>query len=226
MSQQYVSKPPALEFSAMSRRQRLSKAQDTGSTYDKILSQAMVVLAEDGFDRFNVQRVLDGAEVSRATLYRYFPDVDGLIETALVENFRQVVDLYLNVVRQVLQESSDLATFRAGAREILMAFSTIPAVVRMQRAHTLALGASRPTLAHAIAQVQETLTDGWATTLQEAQHRGFIRAELDTRALAVFIQSMTLGRIVDDAAMTHISNELWANMFFEFVERTIIVVED
>jgi AcrR family transcriptional regulator len=210
----------------MSRRQRTSKGPDRPQAQDKILAAAMAVLAEVGFDRFNVQQVLKDAGVSRATLYRYFPDVDGLIEAALVENFRQVVDLYLNVVRQVLEDSSDLAAFRNGTRDILMTFSTIPAVVRMQRAHTLALGASRPTLAIAIAEVQETLTHGWTTTLQDAQRRGFVRAELDARALAVFIQSMTLGRIVDDAAINHVSNETWAETFYTFADRAIFVAGD
>jgi AcrR family transcriptional regulator len=61
----------------MARRQRSSRAPAVRPTYSKILEQAVVVLNEDGFDRFNVQRVLESAEVSRATLYRHFPDVDS-----------------------------------------------------------------------------------------------------------------------------------------------------
>lgn len=52
----------------MSRRQRTRRHEGAHPTYDKILEQATTVLSEDGFDQFNVQRVLDGAEVSRATL--------------------------------------------------------------------------------------------------------------------------------------------------------------
>jgi AcrR family transcriptional regulator len=208
----------------MSRRQRLSKPLPGSTTHEKILSRAMVVLSEDGFDRFSVQRVLDGAEVSRATLYRHFPDVDGLIEAALVENFRQVVDLYLNIARQLLDDSPDLATFREGVRTLLQNFSSVPAVVRLQRTHTIALTTTRPQLAVAIAEVQEALTDGWEATLQDAQRRGFVRSEIDARVAAVFIQSMTLGRIVDDAAVSHVSNERWAQTFFEFVDKTILAV--
>jgi AcrR family transcriptional regulator len=210
----------------MSRRQRSSKAPAVRPTYTKILDHAMAVLNEDGFDRFSVQRVLDEAEVSRATLYRHFPDVDALIEAALIEAFRQEVDLYLNIVTGLIEQSSDPTMFRNELRTLIDAFSTLPAVVRLHRTHTIALAATRPQLAAAIATVQETLTDGWDTTLQDAQHRGFVRADLDTRAAAVLIQAMALGRIVDDAATNHLDNQRWAQTFFEIVDRAILAADN
>lgn len=210
----------------MSRRQRSSKAPAVRPTYTRILEHAVAVLNEDGFDRFSVQRVLDNAEVSRATLYRHFPDVDSLIEAALVETFRGVVDLYLGMVRDLVEHSADVQEFRQAVRSFLDTFSTIPATVRLQRTHTIALASTRPQLAGAIAGVQETLTEGWEATFQEAQKRGFLRSDLDTRAAAVIIQSVGLGRIVDDAATTHLSNERWSRAFFDFVDRALLTPAD
>jgi AcrR family transcriptional regulator len=208
-----------------SRRQRISKAPAERPTYRKILDQTVTVLFEDGFDRFSVQRVLDGAEVSRATLYRYFPDVDGLIELALVETFRQEVDRFLSIAAALVERSTDMAAFRAEVREFFEVFSTIPPVIRLRRTHTFALVSTRPELATAIAEAQETLTDAWEETIREAQRRGFIRNDLDSRASAVMIQSMALGRIVDDAAESHISNKQWAEIFFDFIDRTMLIPE-
>ena len=84
----------------MSRRKRLERTPNGAPIREKLLVQAMELLANDGFDRFNVQRVLDGAGVSRPTLYRHFPDVDGLIEAAMVEIFRQQIDLNLRAARE------------------------------------------------------------------------------------------------------------------------------
>lgn len=81
-------------------------------------------------------------------------------------------------------------------------------------------------MAATVATMQETLTDGWESTIQAAQHKGLIRQDLDTRAAAVMIQSVALGRIVDDTAISHISNEQWANMFFELIDRTMIVSDN
>jgi AcrR family transcriptional regulator len=210
----------------MSRRQRLERTPDEAPTREKVLAEAMVVLAEDGFDRFSVQRVLDGAEISRATLYRHFSDVDGLIEAAMVETFRQQVDVYLGVSRQLVEESTDLQSFRQGLKRLLDAFSELPAQVRVQRAHTLVLGTSRPQFGEAVAAVQESLTDGWEEVIRSAQGRGFVRKELDPRAPAVVIQAFSLGRIIDDAAATRMSNASWAQIFFEFFDRAFLVNSD
>jgi AcrR family transcriptional regulator len=208
-----------------SRRQRISKAPTERPTYRKILDTAVAVLNEDGFDRFNVQRVLDGADVSRATLYRHFPDVDGLIETALVETFRQELDRFQAMAVELVERSTDVASFRNEIRQFFEVFSSVPAVFRLRRTHTLALASSRPGLAASIATIQETLTDSWESTIQAAQHKGLIREDLDSRAAAVMIQSIGLGRIVDDTAVSHISNEQWAEMFFDFVDRAMLIPE-
>lgn len=184
------------------------------------------MLNEDGFDRFRVQRVLDSAGVSRATLYRHFPDVDGLIEAALVEAFRQEVDLYSGKVAALVESATNVTTFRLALRDLLNTFSTGSPLIRLRRTHTIALASTRPGLAASIAMVQEVLTDGWDATIQECQKRGFVRKGIDSRAAAVIIQSIALGRVVDDAALSHVSNQLWAKMFFEFVDRTLLVSEN
>ena len=133
----------------MSRRKRLERTPNGAPIREKLLVQAMELLANDGFDRFNVQRVLDGAGVSRATLYRHFPDVDGLIEAAMVEIFRQQIDLNLRAARELVELSTDKEMFRDGIGRLLEALSKTPAQVRILRAHTVVLGTSRPEYAGA-----------------------------------------------------------------------------
>lgn len=209
----------------MSRRQRLTKTPEGVSTREKILRCAIAVLAEDGFDRFNVQLVLKEASVSRATLYRHFPDVDGLIEAALVETFRQELDRFQNLANDLVERSTDIESFRDEVRDFFVTFSSIPAVFRLRRTHTFVLASTRPGLAATIAKMQEILTDKWEATIQVAQDKGLFRQELDTRAAAVLLQAVALGRIVDDTSASQISNERWANMYFELVDRTMMVVE-
>lgn len=209
----------------MSRRQRLTKTPEGVSTREKILRCAIAVLSEDGFDRFNVQLVLKEASVSRATLYRHFPDVDGLIEAALVETFHQELDRFQQLANDLVERSTDSESFRDEVRDFFVTFSSIPAVFRLRRTHTFVLASTRPGLAATIATMQEILTDKWEATIQVAQDKGFFRQELDTRAAAVLLQAVALGRIVDDTSASQVSNERWANMYFELVDRTMMVVE-
>lgn len=64
----------------MYRRQRATSAEARQPTQTRIVNAAVTVMREDGFDRLNIQRVLELAAVSRATLYNRFGDVDSLIE--------------------------------------------------------------------------------------------------------------------------------------------------
>lgn len=209
----------------MSRRQRSSRSTADGvhPTYAKILEQAVAELTEHGFDLFNVQRVLDAAEVSRGTLYHHFPDVETLIEAALIESFSQENVLYRSMLADLVERSTDLASFRDGVRELLRLFSTTPAVVRLRRTHTIALSATRPALAAAIAPIQASITDAWADTVREAKRRGYLRPDLDDRAVAVVVQAVAIGRIVDDADDDPIGDDRWAAIHFDLLDRTFIV---
>ena len=203
----------------MSRRKRLERTPNGAPIREKLLVQAMELLAKEGFDRFNVQRVLDGAGVSRATLYRHFPDVDGLIEAAMVEIFRQQVDLTLGAARDLVELSTDREMFRDGLRPLLEALSKTPAQVRIQRAHTLVLGASRPELGKAVATVQESLNDGWEEVVRSAQMRGLVRKDVDPRTVGVLVQSLSLGRIIDEVAVKHMGDTNWAKALFDVLDR-------
>lgn len=203
----------------MSRRKRIERTPNGTPIREKLLVQAIELLAKEGFDRFNVQRVLDGAGVSRATLYRHFPDVDGLIEAAMVEIFRQQVDLTLGAARDLVELSTDREMFRDGLRPLLEALSKTPAQVRIQRAHTLVLGASRPELGKAVAIVQESLNDGWEEVVRSAQMRGLVRKDVDPRTVGVLVQSLSLGRIIDEVAVKHMGDTNWAKALFDVLDR-------
>jgi len=203
----------------MSRRKRLERTPNGAPIREKLLVQAMELLANDGFDRFNVQRVLDGAGVSRATLYRHFPDVDGLIEAAMVEIFRQQVDLNLRAARELVELSTDKEMFRDGIGRLLEALSKTPAQVRILRAHTVVLGTSRPELGIAVATVQESLNDGWEEVVRSAQMRGLVRKDVDPRTVGVLVQSLTIGRIIDEVAVKHMGDTNWAKALFDVLDR-------
>ena len=203
----------------MSRRKRLERTPNGAPIREKLLVQAMELLANDGFDRFNVQRVLDGAGVSRATLYRHFPDVDGLIEAAMVEIFRQQIDLNLRAARELVELSTDKEMFRDGIGRLLEALSKTPTQVRILRAHTVVLGTSRPELGKAVATVQESLNDGWEEVVRSAQMRGLVRKDVDPRTVGVLVQSLTIGRIIDEVAVKHMGDTNWAKALFDVLDR-------
>jgi AcrR family transcriptional regulator len=149
----------------MSRRQRSRRHEGEHPTYTAILEQAMAVLTEDGFDRFDAQRVLDGAGVSRATLYNHFADT--LIEAVLIATFTRETDLYRARLATIVDDASDRAAFREVLRTLMNHFSHLPDTVRLRRAHTMVLSAARPQLATAIAELQDQISETWSQTIRD-----------------------------------------------------------
>jgi AcrR family transcriptional regulator len=188
----------------------------------RILEQAKVELSEQGFDGFSVHRVLEAADVSRGTLYHHFPDVDGLIEAALVATFSQENRVQQALLLELLDRSTDIHSFRDGLREHLRVFSMLPPVIRLRRTHTISLSATRPSLASKITVAQDEITDTWAHVVVEAQRRGFVRGDVEPRSVAVMVQAFGLGRIVDDAANERLDNDRWADILFDVIDRGVL----
>jgi AcrR family transcriptional regulator len=57
-----------------------------------ILDAAEALLVEDGVDAFSMRRLAERCGCTAPTLYHYFRDKPGLIETLLEERMRQLVD--------------------------------------------------------------------------------------------------------------------------------------
>jgi AcrR family transcriptional regulator len=191
-------------------------------THARILSAAVAVLNEDGFDRFNVQRVLDLAGVSRATLYNRFGDVDSLIEAALAEVFGQELRDSAATVAGLIDAAPDLATLRATLRAFVQGMARIPTEVRLRRTHTIALTATRPALASTIAALQDDITSAFEALIRAIEARGFARPGLDHRAMAVLIQAAGVGRIVDEASSESIGDARWAAAYFDLLDRLLL----
>jgi len=212
-----------VRFRFVARRQGSRRHGGAHPTYTKILGHAVDVLTEHGFDRFSVQDVLDRADVSRATLYNHFDDVDTLLEAALVAGFAREVEFYGTRLALLVEEASDRLAFRAALRTLLEEFSRLPSIVRYRRAHTITIGATRPVFAASIAAIQDDLTATWARTIRMGQERGFIRSDLDPHDIAVIAQSLAIGRIVDDAAGRQLGDGRWAAVAFAVLDSGFLV---
>ena len=170
--------------------------------------------------------MLDEAEVSRATLYNHFTDVDTLIEAALVETFARESAQLRTRFGELIEQSTDRASFIKALRAYFTLHGKVPTEVRMRRAHTISLSSTRPTLAAAIAVVQDEVTAAWQEAIEELQRRGYLRADLDARTMAVMSQAIPLGRITDDVATEQVGDKRWTAMWIHVVEQSFVTPED
>ena len=94
---------------------------------------------------------------------------------------------------------------------------------RFERAMILARAGKSERLMEILGQQQQELTDAYEAMFRRA-HRpdGWLDPDLDPKAMAVFIQTYTFGRIVDDITTNQMEQEKWMELTFAVFLRTFV----
>lgn len=182
-------------------------------TAEKLISTVSTMLDGKQPHTILVDDVLAASEVSRGALYHHFGDYPALIEATLLRRFALNVDADTQAIRKVTFESSTADEYWTRIRA-LSAATQIPerAPVRAERARILALAASNQRFGEELKKVQDRLTTEMAEAISHAQSRGWVTSDLSSRAIAVLLQSYSLGRIIDDITDEHVENADWVNV--------------
>jgi AcrR family transcriptional regulator len=157
------------------------------------------LIDEVGLDGVDMTAVLERAELTTGAVYHHFRDMGHLLEEAMCRRFPLGVRESLAMMHEGLASATTLAEFRDFMRS-LAEVSQAPhnRARRMERAHYLALAFASDSLRKVISRQQSEMTTELTEVLTEIQQRGWLRSDLNPRAVAVFIQAYTLGRIIDD----------------------------
>lgn len=208
------------------RRTRERREQgEVHPTRTLIVGAAASLMKKKGVGGLHIDDVLAETGLTRGALYHHFENVDDLIESALLAIYVEGVDLNITVVRDLLASATSFEAFRAGVLRANSAYAANEELraVRKMRAHAMAVAATAPRLAAALAVEQQRLTDEYVALISEAQKRGWVRAEIDPQTLAVFIQAYSFGVIVDDIAESHIDRKRWAGLIEHYFETCVFV---
>ena len=176
-----------------------------------LLETAIELIDEHGPQGFTVDALLEKSKISKGSMYHHFEDFHDVIESAQVSRFS----------RHVRQDSETLIRMfsRVETREEM--FATFEGVVhatsgpdradaRLDRATIIGLSKHSKNFAQALAEEQQILTDALADVARELKERGLIRHDVDPRALSVFVQAYSFGRVLDDISTAPLSEDEWA----------------
>lgn len=188
-----------------------------------LLSAAERLLVKHPPRKITTAMILREAGVARGSLYHHFESSTQLLESALLGMFSRQVSLNIEMLRGATTDARDLRSFLTGLQRITR-ISQGPdrRASRFDRVRLIAATQNNETLGKLLAKEQARLTDAITEIFKLAQQKGWIRPDIPAGAAAVFIQSYTLGKIVDDLVPNPVESADWNTLIDLFVERTLI----
>jgi AcrR family transcriptional regulator len=180
------------------------------STKDRLINTVSEMLDGSTPQHILVEDVLAASGVARGSLYHHFGDFPALIEATLVRRFIAGVDYTNALITDITATSATATEFFARMYEMSDdAQHPNRAHRRAERARELGMAHSNERFRALLSVEQERLTNTLVDAVAVAKEKGWVRNDLDSRAIAVFLQAYTLGRAADEVAITKVDPEAW-----------------
>ncbi|CAN2222608.1 AcrR Transcriptional regulator [Candidatus Nanopelagicaceae bacterium] len=188
-------------------------------TKAKLVETAVELLETKLPTDISVDEILEISGISKGSLYHHFEDLGELLEFAQIARYAAWVDRSVGLIVSIISQAKTQDELFAGVvrmSEITQSLEFKPH--RYERARTIANSVSSPRFAAALAVEQKRLTDSLEDVIREVKEKGFFKKDLNPRVAAVFIQSYTLGKIVDDVVDSPVDQKAWNDFINNMVK--------
>lgn len=181
------------------------------------------LLDEKAATQISAEEVLEVSGISRGSMYHHFEDLEDLLETTQVWRYSKWVDASVKFMYDFVITSRTKDEVRESLRKLTeITQSDERKAARAQRALTLALCSSNARMAEKLSPEIKRLTDCIEDVCEELKNKGLLKQSIDSYAASTFIQSYTLGKIVNDFNPTPVDEERWINLIMAIVENYFI----
>ena len=188
-----------------------------------LVETAVAMLESKKPSEILAEEVLEVSGVSKGSMYHHFSDLQELVETAQLIRYSKWIDASIEFMTTYVLGTTTKDKFVDSLRKLSELTQSIDRKgARAERARALAACFDNPRMAKAMGEETQRHTDALADIIQEVQNRGLIRAEVDAKAVAVFIQSYTLGKMVNDYNPTGVQDDVWVDMITDMAVRTFV----
>ncbi|MEY4735491.1 MAG: hypothetical protein RL428_826 [Actinomycetota bacterium] len=189
------------------------------------LIETTAELLENQFPQdIQVDEILEKSGISKGSLYHHFEDLGELLEAAQVFRYAAWVDRSIGLIVPVLSSVKTRDEIIEGLRVLTKYTQSAEyRATRFSRARTLANSESSDRFRKALGIEQERLTAALEDLVAEAKNKGLFKAHLNARVIAIFIQSYTLGKIVDDTVPEPVLQEKWDEFILDMLVNTMVI---
>lgn len=157
-----------------------------------------------------IDDILKETGISKGSLYHHFGGREGLIAAARVTQFSRFVAEDAKNIRDTLTKTNTLEEFIAATSALVELGDSIERErARHNRLSVIASSYGRPELRQSLALQQHSHTETIAEAVRYGQQKGWIRTDVNARALAVFVQGYNLARVLLEIDTEPVPNADW-----------------
>lgn len=179
-------------------------------TRQTLIEAARACLDQLSWDQVTVDLVLDRCGVSRSSLYHHFEDFQDLLEQATAEAISEGTRQAIAVFGTLIDSAESAEDLRRRIYEFGRTVNSRDrAPNRMRRMAALAATDRNERYRLTLARDQHLLDQAYQELIEAAQAKGWIDAAVDARAMSLFIQAYSFGRVLDDISSDPIPEDRW-----------------
>lgn len=193
-------------------------------TKARLIETAAEILETQYPEAIAVDEILEKSGISKGSLYHHFEDLGELLEAAQVARYAAWVDRSIGLIVPVLSGAKTRDDIIEGLQKLTTYTQSAEyRSTRFSRARTLANSDTSERFQRALGLEQDRLTTALEDLVSEAKNKGLFKQEVNSRIFAVFIQSYTLGKIVDDIVPMPMAQENWDDFILNMLIATVVV---
>lgn len=159
-----------------------------------------------------IPEICDATGVNYGSVYHHFGSREGVIDAAYDMVFASAAEQDVESLKSIIANAQHYDGYVASLQGLAGAFASGPQrqARRAMRIRIVAASMTRPELKASIGATQLRITTELSKLIELGQERGWIRHDLTSRSIAVFIMALLVGRSVDDISVEPIDDEEWS----------------
>jgi AcrR family transcriptional regulator len=166
-----------------------------------------------------IPEICEATGVNYGSVYHHFGSREGVIDAAYNMLFSKYALEDIKMLRIVSESASTREEYVGNLTGLAGSFSFRPDRVnrRSVRVRIVAASLTRPNLKVLIGATQKEVTEELQRIIQDGQDRGWLRRDVTAHSVAVALQSILVGRIIDDVSDQPIDVAEWQPLMSAFL---------
>lgn len=193
------------------------------TTRDYLLRLAIEAIEQGGEAAVKAKEICREADIAVTSLYHYLGSRDGLVSEAQAKRYTDSIQDVFQLWDSGVRSCNSKEDFRMLLEQMLnYVLRPERAHARMVRLNVLGSSYARPALRAAIVDAQEKVFEAQVTTLDYAREQGWIRPEIDAKAVSAWHLGVITGLTIIELGPNTVNRDEWKKIYLNALLKTIV----